>query len=79
MSKLFAIVDRKGDIGGRWTSSQARKMYAAGVRHHIATRELVQVWAALPNGDFLKYDGERTRKLSDHIVAYRKALTEPNT
>ena len=71
---LYAIVGRSGDIGGRWTSTQARKMYAAGVRHNALTKELLQVWKALPNGDLLAYDGDRTRNLSDHIVAYRNAL-----
>jgi hypothetical protein len=49
-------------------------MYAAGVRHNALTKELVQVWRALDNGDLLAYDGERTRKLSDRIMAYRAAL-----
>ena len=74
MSQLFAIIDRNGCIGGRWTSKQARAMYAAGVRHNALTKEPVQVWRAMPNGDLLSYDGERTRRLSDHIVAYRNAM-----
>jgi hypothetical protein len=71
---LYAITDRSGDIGGRWLASQARKMYAAGVKHAALTKELVQVWRAAPNGDLLAYDSARTRKLSDHIVAYRNAM-----
>jgi len=76
MSNLYGIKDRRGDIGGRWTAKQARAMYAAGVRHAVNCKELVQVWRALPNGDLLRYDAERTRRLSDHIVAYRKAMAE---
>ena len=76
MSALYAILDRGGDIGGRWTAKQARQMYAAGVKHNALTKELVQVWRARENGDLLGYDSDRTRKLSDHIVAYRAVLAK---
>lgn len=71
---MYAITGRRGCIGGRWTAGQARAMYAAGVRHAVGCNELVQVWQAMPNGDLLRYDAERTRRLSDHIAAYRKVM-----
>lgn len=74
MSGLYALTDRRGCIGGRWTAGQARAMYAAGVRHAVGCNELVQVWQCLANGDLLRYDGPRTRRLSDAIVAYRKSM-----
>ena len=68
---LYAILDNKGDIGGRWTAKQARQMYLAGIKHWALIKAPLQVWRAMPNGDLLGYDGARTRKLSDKIVEYR--------
>lgn len=48
-------------------------MYTLGVRIALESSELIQVWQCASNGDLLRYDGERTRKLSDKIVAARNA------
>lgn len=71
---LYAILDNKGCIGGRWTAKQARQMYLAGVKHWALIKVPLQVWEAMPNGDLLRYDAARTRKLSDKIVEYRAAI-----
>jgi hypothetical protein len=66
---LFALVGRRGAYPARYTAKQARAMYAEGVR--LSASDLLQVWHALPNGDLLQYDGERTRRLSDRVVNAR--------
>lgn len=71
---IYALLDNKGDIGGRWTAKQARQMYCAGIKHWALLKTPMQVWQAMPNGDLLRYDGDRTRRLSDKIVEYRAAL-----
>ena len=73
---LYALLDNRGCIGGRWTAKQARAMYLAGVKHWALIGSPMQVWQALPNGDLLRYDAERTRRLSDKIVEYRKATAQ---
>lgn len=77
MSDLYALTDRRGDIGGRWTAGQAKQMYAAGVKHAALNGEIMQVWVCLLNGEMLRYDGARTRKLTDKIVEYRNEVTAP--
>lgn len=68
---LYALVGRRGDIGKRYTAKQAREMYRQGVARALAG-DLLQVWQAMQNGDLLRYDAERTRRLSDHVFAARR-------
>lgn len=69
--KMLALVGRKGAYPARWTMKRAKDMYACGVRLSVNASDILQVWEALDNGDLLRYDAERTRKLTDKIVASR--------
>lgn len=74
--KRYALVGRRGDDGGRYLPSQHSLMKVAAWRMHKAG-DMVQVWSALPDGDLLKYDGEATRRMTDHIVKARAAAAKP--
>lgn len=73
--RYAALVGRFGDGGGRYVlPAQWKEMKLAAWRMAQLNQGPVQVWSALPNGDLLKYAGEDTRRVSDHIVKARAAL-----
>jgi hypothetical protein len=74
-NKLYALVGRNEDDGGRYLSSQRKQMMAAAWRLHLAG-SLVQVWLVAGNGDLLKYDSTATRRVTDYIVKARAALAK---
>jgi hypothetical protein len=71
--KMYALVGRHGDAGGRYLSTQHKEMKIAAWRMAQAG-DMVQVWTALQNGDLLRYDGDATRRVTDYIVKGRAAL-----
>ena len=71
--KIFALVGRNGDDGGRYLPSQRKQMKVAAWRMHQAG-DMVQVWLAAQNGDLMKYDGAATRQVTDYIVKARADL-----
>ena len=71
---LYALVGRRGAYTQRWHPKRARDMYAEGVRLSLQG-DLLQVWRAL-DGDLLGYDSERTRKLTDKVVAARTTIRD---
>jgi hypothetical protein len=66
--KRYALLGRRGDIGGRWLASQSREMYSAGVRHAMLTRDAMQVWRVASDGTLAWYDAALTAKLTKKIV-----------
>lgn len=64
--KLYALVGRRGAYTARYTAKRAKDMYAEGVR--LSNTDILQVWETLDNGDLFRYDGARTRKLTDKIA-----------
>jgi hypothetical protein len=74
--KMFALVGRHGDAGGRYLPSQHKQMKIAAWRMHQAG-DMVQVWLAMQNGDLMKYDGDATRRITDYIIKARAALAKP--
>jgi hypothetical protein len=75
MSRVYALVGRHGDDGGRYLQTQWPQMRIAAWRLHCAGHH-VQVWRAMQNGDLLRYDGEATRRITDYIVKARRALAD---
>ena len=73
MEKMYALVGRNGDDGGRYLQSQHKQMKISAWRLY-RSGSLVQVWLVAANGDLLKYDADATRRVTDYIVKARVAL-----
>lgn len=71
-NRLYALVGRRGDDGGRYLVSQWPQMKARGWQMHRAG-DTVQVWRASYEA-LERYDSAATRRMTDYIVEGRKAL-----
>lgn len=72
-NRLYALVGRRGDDGGRYLTSQWPQMKARGWQMH-RMGDSVQVWRASYDGGLERYDSEATQRMTNYIVAGRKAL-----
>ncbi len=70
---IHALVGRQGDTGFRCSSMQVKTLYRRGIELALAG-DMLQVWFALSNGELLRYDAERTQRLTDKIVAKRNEI-----
>ncbi len=66
--KHYALVDRYGDEGSRFTDEQWPEIKKRGWELISNNRKnLVQVWRAAPDGELLSYDSAATQRLTNHI------------
>ena len=75
--KIYALIGRQGDAGGRYLASQHKQMKISAWKMAQAG-DMVQVWWVLPNGDLAGYDGAATRRVTDYIVKGRAKLASLN-
>ena len=71
-NRMYALVGRHGDDGGRYLTSQWPAMKVRGWQMHRAGNN-VQVWRANDAG-LVSYDSAATQRMTDYIVAGKKAL-----
>lgn len=70
-NRTYALVGRRGDDGGRYVVSQWPQMKERAWAM-VQAGDIVQVWRASSMcGDLYGYDGEATRRVTDHIVKMR--------
>lgn len=70
---IFALVGRRGDCGLRYTVADMGKLYAKGVELANAG-DILRVHRVSMDGEVSSYDAVRTQRLTDKIVASRKAV-----